>query len=184
TTVARVRSAPSPLVRRSLRWTEIDRRRAATSSHAGASPARSSIQVIAAKVLSEARRLAKSEAQGQFLLAAPIPRLSEWLGPGLPNRRREFDSRTVVSATSGRRCPTVRPARTLFFAEPWEGSAPPAMVRGGQSPPAPHAILRLVRAPRPGVRRPWYGRRGRSDSDGELSARIFQGSFKAEAPAC
>ena len=29
-------------VRHSLRWTEIDRRRAATSSHAGASPARSS----------------------------------------------------------------------------------------------------------------------------------------------
>jgi hypothetical protein len=80
--------------------------------------------------LLDARRLAKSEAQGQFLLAAPVqlgtlegfpippatvrgeqsspaphaihPRLSEWLGPGLPNRRREFDSRTVVSETSGR----------------------------------------------------------------------------------
>jgi hypothetical protein len=58
---------------RSLRWTETDRRRAATSSHAGASPARSSIHVV--------RR--------------HVP-LSERLGPGLPNRRAGFDSLAVL----------------------------------------------------------------------------------------
>jgi hypothetical protein len=52
-------------------WTEADRRRAATSSDAGASPAGGSINHVA-KVLLEARRLAKSEAWGQFPLATPV----------------------------------------------------------------------------------------------------------------
>jgi hypothetical protein len=64
---ARSIRAVSSFFVRSLRWTEIDRRRAATSSHAGASPARSSF----------------------------VP-LSERLGPGLPNRRAGFDSPAVL----------------------------------------------------------------------------------------
>ena len=55
---------------------------------------------FAAKVLSEARRLAKSEAWGQFPLAAQsdsefVP-LSERLGPCLPSKRAGFDSRAVL----------------------------------------------------------------------------------------
>ena len=81
-----IRAVSSSFVR-SLRWTEIDRRRAATSSHAGASPARSSF----------------------------VP-LSERLGPGLPNRRAGFDSLAVLeTACVARCCPTVWPGRHVRF---------------------------------------------------------------------
>src|SRR5689334_20009604 len=57
----------------------------------------SALDLRAPKVFLAARWLAKSEERVQSPLGAPTPApLSERLGPGLPNRRREFDSRTVL----------------------------------------------------------------------------------------
>ena len=163
TTVARVRSAPSPLVRRSLRWTEIDRRRAATSSHAGASPARSSTR----------------------------PRCCQ-RHAGLPSRKRRGSSCWPLSVAFPRST-VVRMART-------RSSKPETRVRFS------HRGQRDVRAVMPhGEARPdtflrvsvsfvlldlGSGVLGMDVAVGPIptgSSRppsIFQGSFKAEAPAC
>ena len=90
-----VRLSPSPPPRPSR---QVGRRRAATSVSKRFDSALGLQLAFALEVFVAARRLARSEAgvqlpPGAQFTSAP---LSEWLGPGLPNRRREFDSRTVL----------------------------------------------------------------------------------------